>query len=71
LHGFLDEAQPVVGDAGVVIPDRDGRGDIGLANEIGAELLKGDVGVKRLDGGVGVHQDRRFVGHHLFQDRHD
>ena len=40
LDGLLDQTQPILGDAGIVIPDRDGRGDIGLADEIGAELLR-------------------------------
>ena len=71
LDGLLDQTQPLVGDAGIVVPDRDGRGDIGLADEIGAELLQRRVGVERLVGGVAVHQHRRLVGHHLLQDRHD
>ena len=71
LDGLLDQTQPLVGDARILVPDRDGRGDIGLADEIGAELLQGHVGVERLVGGIGIHQDRRLVGHHLLQDRHD
>jgi len=42
-----------------------------LTDEIGAELLKRRIGVERLVGCVAVHQDRRLVGHHLLQDRHD
>src|SRR5574337_1838453 len=40
LNGLLDEAKTLVGDTRVLAPDRDGRGDIGLADEIGAELLQ-------------------------------
>ena len=57
--------------ARVLVPDRDRRGDVSLADEIGAELLQRSVGVEGLVGGVGVHEDRRLVGHHLLQDRHD
>ena len=56
---------------GIVVPDGDRRGDIGLADEVGAELLQRGVGVERLVGGVGVEQRRRLVGHHLLQDRGD
>ena len=71
LDGLLDQAQALVGDARVLVPDRDGGGDIGLADKVGAELLQRGVGIERLVGGIGVHQHRRLVGHHLLQDRHD
>ena len=71
LDGLLDQPQPILGDAGILVPDGDGRRDIGLADEIGAEFLERGVGVERLVGGVAVHQHRRLVGHHLLQDRHD
>jgi hypothetical protein len=71
LNGLLDQAQALIGDARVLTPDRDGRGDISLADEIGTEFLQCGVCVERLVGGVGIHQHRRLVGHHLLEDRHD
>ena len=71
LHRLLDQAQAIVGEVGVLVPDRHRRGDIGLAHQIRTQLLQRRVGVERLVGGVAVHQHRRFVGHHLLQDRHD
>src|SRR5579872_5369591 len=37
LNGLLDQTQPIVGDTGILIPDRDGRRDIGLADKIRSE----------------------------------
>ena len=71
LDDLLDQPQLLVGDARIVVPDRDGRGDIGLADDVGAELLKRGVGVHRLVVGVGVEKRRGLVGHHLLQDRRD
>ena len=55
----------------VLVPDRDGRGDIGLADIVGAQFLQGHVGIGRLVGGVGVDEGRRLVGHHLLDDGGD
>ena len=71
LHDLLDEAQFLVGAARVLVPDDEGRRDIGLARDIGAELLQGHVGIGGLVGGVRVDQRRLLVGHHLLQDRGD
>ena len=71
LDDLLDEPQLLVGDARIVVPDRDRRGDIGLADRVGAEFLQGRVGIERLVVGVGVEQRRGFVGHHLLEDRGD
>ena len=71
LDRLFDKPQPIVGDAGVLVPDRDRRGDVAFADEVGAELLQRSVGIEGLVGGVGVHEDRRLVGHDLLQDRHD
>ena len=54
LDDFLDQTQFFVGDAGVFIPDGDGRGDVGLADGIGAEFLERQIGIGGLVGGVGV-----------------
>ena len=40
LHDLLDQAQLLVGAARVLVPDDEGRRDIGLARDIGAELLQ-------------------------------
>ena len=71
LDGLLDEPQPLVGGPRILVPDGDGGGDIGFADEVGAELLQRRVGVERLVGGVAVQQHRGLVGHHLLQDRRD
>ena len=71
LDDLLDQPQLLVGDAGVFVPDRDGRGHIGLADQVGAELLERRVGIHRLVVGVGIEQRRGLVGHHLLEDRDD
>jgi hypothetical protein len=55
LDGLFDQAQTIVGNARVLVPDRHGRGDISLPDEIGAELLQGHICVERLVGGVRIH----------------
>ena len=59
----------VVGDAGVVVPDRHGRSDKGLPDGIGSEFLQRRVGIHSLVVGVAIEKRRGFVGHHLLQDR--
>ena len=71
LHGLFDQAQAIFRDAGIVVPYRDRRGDIGLADQIGAQLLQRGIGIEGFVRRVGIHQHRRFVGHHLLEDRHD
>ena len=71
LDDLFDQPQFLVGDARIVVPDRDGRGDIGLSDDVGPELLKSGVGVHRLVVGVGVEKRRGLVGHHLLQDGRD
>ena len=71
LDHLLDEAQLFVGGTDVVIPDRDGRGHVGLPDQVRAELLERRVGIERLVVGVTIEQSRCFVGHHLLEDRHD
>ena len=56
LDDFLDQTELFVGDAGVLIPDGDGGGNIGLADGVGAEFLERQVGIGGLVGGVGVQQ---------------
>ena len=60
-----------LGDTRILVPDGDRGGDIGLADEIGAEFLQRGVRVERLVRGIAVHQHRRLVGHHLLEDRYD
>ena len=71
LDDLLDQPQLLVGDADIVVPDRDRGGDEGLPDRVGAEFLQRRVGIDRLVVGVGVEQRRGFVGHHLLQDRGD
>ena len=71
LNDLLDQSQLFVGDARSGIPDRDTGRDIGHAGGIGAEFLQGQVGIGRLVGSIGVHQSRRLVGHHFFENRGD
>ena len=71
LDRLLDEKQPLVRDARIFIPDGHSRGHVGFADEVGTKLLQCRVGVLRLVGGIAVQEDRRLVGHHLLQDRHD
>ena len=52
LDGLFDQPKPLVGGASVFVPDRDRRGDVGFADEIGAQLLKRGVGVDRLVGSI-------------------
>jgi hypothetical protein len=40
LDRLLDEPQPLAGDPEILVPDRDRGTDIGLADEVGAELLR-------------------------------
>ena len=53
LNDLLDEAKLLVGDAGILVPDRDGGGHVGFADQVGAELLERRVGIHRLVVGVG------------------
>ena len=71
LDDLLDQPQFLVGEARIVVPDGDGRGDVGLADDVGAQLLERGVGVHRLVVGVGVEKRRGLVGHHLLEDRGD
>ena len=71
LDDLLDQPQLLVGEARIVVPDGDGRGDVGLADDVGAELLERGVGIHRLVVGVGVEKRRGLVGHHLLEDRGD
>ena len=71
LDDLFDQPQPLVGEPGILVPNRHGGGDIGLTDHVGAEFLQREIGVHRLVGGVAIHQHRRLVGHHLLQDRHD
>ena len=71
LHSLFDQALPFLGNPRISVPNRNGGGDVGLADKIGTELLQCGIGIQRLVGGVAVHQHRRLVGHHLLQDRHD
>ena len=68
LNDLLDQAQPFIRDARILVPDRDRGGDEGLSDQVGAEFLQRGVGVDSLVAGVGVDQRRRLVGHHLLQD---
>ena len=56
LDQFLDETQPFVGDTRIFVPDRDGRGDIGLTDQVGAEFLKRRVGIHRLVVSIGIDE---------------
>ena len=58
LNDLLDQAQPFVRDARILVPDRDRGGDKCLSDQIGAELLQRGVGVDSLVAGVGVDQRR-------------
>ncbi len=69
LNDFLDLAQLLVGDAGIVVPHRHGGGNEGLPDRVGSEFLQRCVGIHGLVVGVGVEQGGRLVGHHLLQDR--
>ena len=71
LDDLFCEAEFLVGDVRVLVPDRERRRHIGLASDIGPELLERRVGVERLVVGVAVEERRGLVGHHLFQDRAD
>ena len=71
LDHLLHEAELLGGETGVLVPDGDGRGDIGLADIVGAQLLQRHVRVGRLVGGVGIDQGRGLVGHHLLDDGGD
>src|SRR3546814_12194330 len=56
LNNLLDQPQLLSCDIGIAVPDRDGRGDIGLADQVGAQLLEGEIRVGRL---VGRSEERR------------
>eukprot|EP01137_Pigoraptor_chileana_P030898 Opistho-2@17990 len=71
LDYLLDQPELLGGDPGIVVPHRDGRGHIGLAGIVGAELLQGHVGVGGLVGGVRIDQRGGLVGHHLLEDGGD
>ena len=71
LDHLLDESQLLVGEAWILVPDGDGGGDIGLADQVGAEFLQGQIGIGGLVGGVAVDERRRLVGHHLLQNGGD
>ena len=71
LNNLLDKPQLFVGEPRFGIPDRDRRGDIGLANQIGAEFLQSSVGVHRLVVGIGIEKRRGFIGHDLLEDGSD
>ena len=71
LYDLLDKAEFLFGDAGVIVPDRDGRGHIGLPDQIGAEFLQCRIGVHRLVVGVGIEKRRRLIGHHFLEDGGD
>ena len=71
LDDLLDEPQLLDSRTGVLVPDRYGRGHIGYANQVGAELLERRIGIQRLVVGVGVEQRRGLVGHHLLENGRD
>ena len=54
LDHLLDQAQLLVGRAGVLVPDRYGRRYICLANQVGTELLERRVGIHRFVVRVGI-----------------
>ena len=71
LDDLFDQPQLFVGAAGVLVPDGDGRRDIGHPGHVGAEFLQGHVRVGGLVRRIGIHERRLLVGHHLLDDRRD
>ena len=71
LDHLLDETQPFVGNAGILIPDRDGHRAVGGADRVRAELLERRIGVDGLIVRIGVDERRCLVGHDLLEDSRD
>ena len=69
LDDLLHQAQLLVGSRRVGVPDCDGRGDIGLADLIGAKVLQRRVGIDGLVVSIRIHEACRLAGHDLLQDR--
>ena len=59
LNDLLDQAQPFIRDARILVPDRDRGGDKGLADQVGAEFLQRGVGVDSLVAGVGIDAETK------------
>jgi hypothetical protein len=43
LNDFLDQSQPFIRDARILVPDRDRCGDEGFADQVRAEFLQRGV----------------------------
>jgi hypothetical protein len=56
LDHLLDQSEPFVGNACVLVPHRYGRSNVHLADEVGAEFLERCVGIERLVMGVGIEE---------------
>jgi hypothetical protein len=65
MHDLFNEAQLLVRDARIGVPDDDSCRDESLADQIGAELLQRLVGIHRLVAGVAVEKGRGLIGHDL------
>ncbi len=68
LYDLFDQPEFLRRKRGIGIPYRHRRGDIGLADMIGTQLLQRRIGIGGLVGGIAVHQHRRLVGHHFLDD---
>ena len=72
LDDLLDQAQPLVRDARIVVPDRDRGGDIGLRRRDRSRAPAAPASASSALLAASVSSsDRRLVGHHLLEDRHD
>src|SRR6516162_10822044 len=69
LDCLLDEPELLVGNASILIPNRDCGGDVDLPDDVRTKLLECGIGIERLVGGVAIDEYRGLVGHNLLQDR--